>query len=197
MRHSLRPADRTREIDENRASAKNEASRLAALQCYQILDTGPEDSFDDLTALAAQICDAPIALVSLIDANRQWFKSRVGVEAAETSRDIAFCAHAILQSDIFIVPDAARDDRFADNPLVTSAPHIRFYAGMPLITSKGEALGTLCVIDRVPRQLTPAQQDTLRRLGRQTVQLLELRRSIWNMKKRRPRSATVKRDSAR
>lgn len=90
MRHSLRPADRTREIDENRASAKNEASRLAALQCYQILDTGPEDSFDDLTALAAQICDAPIALVSLIDANRQWFKSRVGVEAAETSRDIAF-----------------------------------------------------------------------------------------------------------
>ncbi len=156
---------------------ENEASRLAALQCYQVLDTGPEDSFDDLTALAAQICDAPIALVSLIDTNRQWFKSKVGVEAAETSRDIAFCAHAILQSDIFIVPDAARDDRFADNPLVTSAPHIRFYAGMPLLTSKGEALGTLCVIDRVPRQLTPAQQDTLRRLGRQTVQLLELRRS--------------------
>ena len=156
---------------------ENEASRLAALQCYQVLDTGPEDSFDDLTALAAQICDAPIALVSLIDTNRQWFKSKVGVEAAETSRDIAFCAHAILQSDIFIVPDAARDDRFADNPLVTSAPHIRFYAGMPLLTSKGEALGTLCVIDRVPRQLTPAQQDTLRRLGRQTVKLLEYRLS--------------------
>ncbi|MEK7995294.1 MAG: PAS domain S-box protein [Planctomycetota bacterium] len=119
----------------------------------------------------------------MIDTNRQWFKSAVGVDATETSRDIAFCAHTVLRSDIFIVPDAARDDRFADNSLVTSAPHIRFYAGMPLIASKGEALGTLCVIDRVPRQLTPTQQDALRRLGRQTVQLLELRRTNLEHKK--------------
>ena len=110
---------------------ENEASRLAALQCYQVLDTDPEDSFDDLTTLAAQICDVPIALVSLIDTNRQWFKSAVGVDATETPRDIAFCAHAILQSDMFIVPDASRDDRFTDNPLVTSAPHIQFYAAGP------------------------------------------------------------------
>lgn len=156
---------------------ENEASRLAALQCYRILDTDPEDSFDDLTALAAEMCGVPIALVSLIDAKRQWFKSTVGIDATETPRDIAFCAHAILQSDVFIVPDTLLDDRFADNPLVTNDPHIRFYAGMPLITSVGEALGTLCVIDRVPRQLTDSQQEALRRLGRQTVKLLEYRLS--------------------
>ena len=155
---------------------ENEASRLAELQQYVILDTPPEAAFDDLTTLAAQICGTPIALVSLIDAHRQWFKAKVGIEAQETSRDIAFCAHAINGNDLFVVPDAARDARFADNPLVTADPHIRFYAGMPLVTPTGHAVGTLCVIDRKPRQLTADQMNALRMLGHQVVGRLELKR---------------------
>lgn len=154
----------------------DERSRLEELQQYDVLDTPPEADFDNLTKLASQICGTPIALVSLVDPHRQWFKAKVGIDAPETPREIAFCAHAILSTEPLIVPDTAHDTRFADNPLVTADPHIRFYAGMPLTTPTGHAMGTLCVIDRVPRQLTSEQTETLRMLGRQVVQLLELRR---------------------
>ena len=154
----------------------NDAERLAALRSYGVLDTPPEAAFDDLAALAAHICDTPIALITLVDENRQWFKARFGLDARATSREISFCGHAVPQSDIFIVPDAARDERFADNPLVTADPHIRFYAGAPLITPEGYVLGTLCVIDHVPRVLDAEQQQTLRVLSHQVVAQLELRR---------------------
>ncbi len=157
---------------------KNELARLVALHQCHILNTPAESAFDDITRLAATLCEVPIALVSLIDAERQWFKSKVGIEATETPRELAFCTHAILQSDIFIVPDALADARFANNLLVTAAPHIRFYAGVPLITGQGYALGTLCVIDRVPRTLSHEQIDGLRALARQVVQQLELRRDL-------------------
>jgi PAS domain S-box-containing protein len=154
----------------------NEEQRLAALREYAVLDTAPESEFDELVALAAQICEAPIAVITLIDERRQWFKSRMGLSVAETSRDVAFCAHAILQSDLLIVPDALQDKRFADNPLVTSDPNIRFYAGAPLITPEGYALGTLCVLDREPRELKPEQQQALRVLSHKVMSQLELRR---------------------
>jgi PAS domain S-box-containing protein len=156
-----------------------EAQRLQALRAYAVLDTPPESSFDDLVQLASQICQTPIALVSLIDENRQWFKARTGMEATETPREMAFCAHTILQpGELLQVCDAQKDPRFADNPVVAGEPHLRFYAGMPLVTSSGQALGTLCVIDRIPRELDPAQRHALQVLARQVMTLLELRHTL-------------------
>src|SRR5438876_8483128 len=154
----------------------NEVKRLKVLWQYDVLDTVPEEVFDDLTELAARICEAPIAMITLVDEDRQWFKAKLGVTVNETSRDISFCAHAIAQPELFIVPDATLDERFADNPLVTSEPKIRFYAGAPLITPDGHALGTLCVIDKIPRQLSADQKGALRVLARHVMTQLELRR---------------------
>ena len=154
----------------------NEARRLDALRRYRALDTLPDQALDDLTALAAQICEAPISTITLMDEGRQWVKSKFGVTDCKASRDNSFCAHAILQAESLIIPDATQDERFVDNPLVTGDLHIRFYAGVPLITPDGEAIGTLCVFDRVPRQLTSAQIKALQVLSRQVMAQLELRR---------------------
>jgi GAF domain-containing protein len=155
---------------------RNERQRLKVLWEYSVLDTMPEEIFDDLTELAAKICEAPVAMITLVDEDRQWFKAKVGVSINETSRDISFCAHAITQPGLFIVPDASRDERFSDNPLVISDPKVRFYAGAPLVSPDGYALGTLCVIDKVPRELRAEQKQALRILARHVVSQLELRR---------------------
>ena len=160
----------------------NDAARVGALQKYAILDSEPEQAFDDLTLLASYVCKTPIALISLIDGNRQWFKSKVGISATETSRDIAFCSTAIQQPDVFVVPDALQDERFRTNPLVVSDPNIRFYAGAPLINEDGYALGTLCVIDRAPRNLAADQEAALKALSRLVLMQMEFRRNLILLK---------------
>jgi PAS domain S-box-containing protein len=157
---------------------ENEAERLAELRGLGILDTPPELAYDELSALAAYICQTPVALISLVDEDRQWFKSRVGWTTGETPREWAFCAHAILEPDLLVVPDASADERFATSPLVTSSPGIRFYAGAPLVTADGHALGTLCVIDHKPRQLSAEQARALRALSHQVVAQLRLHKQL-------------------
>lgn len=169
----------------------DESARLAVLRKYHILDTPPEQSFDDLTLLASHICGTPMALITLVDADRQWFKSRVGLDLVETERAVSFCAYAIQDRDIMIVPDARQDERLRDNPQVTGAPHIRFYAGAPLVTREGHALGTLCVLDRVTRTLTHDQVEALDALRHQAEAQLELRRNLRELEQ-----ALVARDQA-
>ncbi|MEO5559798.1 MAG: GAF domain-containing sensor histidine kinase [Dokdonella sp.] len=156
----------------------NEPARLAALRSYGILDTATEGAFDDITRLAALICDVPISVVNFIDAGRQWFKSEIGLGVRETPLGPSICAHAILQSDLFVIPDTTLDERFAGNPLVTGDPMLRFYAGAPLLTPDGLQLGTVCVLDTIPRELGALQLDALRALARQVMAQLELRKSL-------------------
>ncbi|MEA3151226.1 MAG: hypothetical protein QOD56_2165 [Gammaproteobacteria bacterium] len=155
-----------------------ENARLEALRSFDILDTPSEETFDEFVRLAASVVGAPVGLLSFVDDKRQWFKAKVGLASPETTRDIAFCAHAIGGVDVLVVPDARLDARFADNPLVVGEPGIRFYAGVPLITADGHALGTLCVVDYVPRELTQEQHHALQILGRHVMEQLELRRRL-------------------
>lgn len=151
----------------------NEPERLAALARYHILDTLPELQYDEIVELAAYICGTPIALISFVDDHRQWFKASVGVEARETPRDVSFCGHVVAQGSTMIVEDAKQDERFFDNPYVVGEPHVNFYAGAPLATDEGYTLGSLCVIDRQPRQLGVEQREALEALARVVVRLLE------------------------
>ena len=172
--------------------------RLAELRSFDVLDTVEEEAYDAITYLASQICDVPIALISIVDEDRQWFKSRVGLDATETHRDLAFCAHAIRRpSSLMVVSDAAADPRFMANPLVTGDPSIRFYAGAPLVSPAGYALGTLCVIDREPRELSADQEKALAALSVQVMALLELRRTVRELEERRRQVevATAQRDT--
>ncbi len=164
------------------ALPNNETERLRWLQELEILDSLEEKTYDDLTFLAAQICQTPIALVSLIDSDRQWFKSHYGLAVRETPRDIAFCAHAILGDDLLVVEDSTRDERFFDNPLVTGQPHVKFYAGAPLVLRDNIRLGTLCVIDNEARTLSEEQRQAIRALARQVVSQLELRLRIKELR---------------
>lgn len=156
----------------------NEQLRLKELESFSILDTLPDQDYDNLTSIAAQICGTPISLVSLIDNKRQWFKSHHGLNVSETPKEYAFCAHAINNDDkLFLVKDAREDERFYDNPLVTAEPYVIFYAGIPLVTDEGLPLGTLCVIDHEPKVLDQSQINALKSLSVQVMNLLRLRKS--------------------
>jgi GAF domain-containing protein len=181
-RKPARPDGRIPEPEMSAPSPSVELARVAALDRYAILDTEPEQAFDDLVVLAAHVCRAPIAMLSLVDDHRQWFKSKVGVEIRETPREASFCAYAIQQQDLFIVPDTWNDARFRDNPMVLDEPHIRFYAGAPLINEEGFALGTLCVIDRQPRELDEVQKEALKSLSRLALGQMELRQNLKLLK---------------
>ena len=159
-----------------------EAARIAALNRYAILDTEPEQSFDDLVILAAYVCKTPMAMLSLVDEHRQWFKSKVGVQVRETPREVSICSHAIRQEDLFVVPDTLEDPRFRENVLVVGEPRIRFYAGAPLINEDGFALGTLCVVDREPRELDEDQRSALMSLRRLALAQMELRQNLRLLK---------------
>ncbi|MBC7399921.1 MAG: GAF domain-containing sensor histidine kinase [Mucilaginibacter sp.] len=160
----------------------NEDERLNALKSYHILDTAEEKDFDDLTDLASSICETPVALISLIDGDRQWFKAHTGVDIRETPRDISFCSHAIASyDDIMVIQDTRADERFADNPLVTGETKVTFYAGVPLVTEDGHALGTLCVVDQTIRILTDQQKSSLKILAKQVMDKLELRRKVMHL----------------
>jgi PAS domain S-box-containing protein len=166
--------------------AWNEAERLAALRAFGILDTPPEPAFDDLVRVAAHVCDAPLAVVNLIEDRRQWFKAEVGLGVRELPLDVSICKHALLQRDLFVVPDTTKDARFSANPLVTGNPHLRFYAGALLETAEGLPIGTLCVLDYKPRPegLTKAQAETLRALARQVMTQLEYRLAMSRLARR-------------
>ena len=161
---------------------RDETQRLKALHRYNILDTPPDETFDSVAMLASHVCDTPIALMVLIDRDRQWFKAKVGVRVRETPREFAFCAYTIMQRRLLIVPDTTQDKRFAANPFVATGPKYRFYAGAPLVTRDNRALGTLCVIDKVRRTLSPAQKKDLVALSRLAMKELELRRGLRDMR---------------
>ena len=162
---------------------EDELARLQALKDYAVLSPEGQKEFNDIVSLASFICGTPISTITLIDEHRQWFKSKIGLDTNETSRDVAFCSHALLQDDIMIVKDATLDERFHDNPLVLHKPDIRFYAGMPLVTPEGFKLGTICVIDTVPRELTQEQNFALQVLSKQVMKLFELRRKKAELEK--------------
>lgn len=171
----------------------DEAARLEALRRLQILDTPREDAYDDLTHLAALVCEAPIATITLVDEDRQWFKSQIGLQSSEGPRAWSFCAHAIEGEEMFVVPDARDDERFATNPLVTGDPYIRFYAGMPIAAPGGQNVGTLCVIDRQPRKLSESGQVALRVLARQVGALFRIREQMEQLEQAAARQAEIER----
>lgn len=156
----------------------DEAGRLAALDEASILDSMPEQEFDDIVRIASLVCGTPMAVIGLIDRDRQWYKAKVGVVADQVSRELSFCAHTILQEQVLEVPDARADARFSDNPFVTTQPGIRFYAGAPLRTPEGHAIGTLCVYDNAPRHLDDSQKEALAALGRLVMERIQLRRLL-------------------
>ena len=186
----MKPSKRTNP-ENTKLRQVNEPERLEALYSYQILDTDPEPALNDLVQLSAFICGTPMSMVSFIDSKRQWFKAKVGLSARQTPREYAFCQDAMRASDVYEVPDAAADARFAENPLVTGDPHIRFYAGAPLLTPEGQPLGTLCALDTVPRQLTSDQREALRVLARQVMAHLELRRTRLQLEDERQKMEGV------